>query len=441
MVRLSLFPKTAFARSALVVGLVIGLSQALTLWFFVRYAYLPGISETSRLTVLQAQVSIYPETRDRGLADGVARATGIEPASDPGPVDQDKPLFAGPVVDRFRKEMEELMDEPVEVRYEEGRTPILWINAPSLGEHWLRVPMNFFRHYDRYLLIGWGVTMPFFAVLGALLIARGLNRPLKRLERRVARLGREDPESEQVDDSGPEEVVAVNRALVRMARELQQARRDRALLLAGVSHDLRTPMTRLRLSAEFLGDPELSEGIIADIEDMDAILDQFIAFIRDGADEEAEYQDLNHLIGEVCGKYRELAIELKLRRIPRLMLKPLTIKRLLSNLLTNAGRYGRPPVEVRTRMEHGEVVLVVRDHGEGVPEEEMELLMEPFSRGDLARSLSGSGLGLAIVKRIVDMHHGTMKLENHPGGGLQVVIRFPVTGRLVQPETLSERVR
>ena len=438
---LRLFPRTAFARSALVVGLVIGLTQALALWFFVRYAYLPGISESARLTMLQAEVSIYPDTRDRLLADGVARASGIEPAEGPVPDSQDAPLFAGPVVERFRREMEDLMDESVEVRYEEGRTPVLWVTAPSLEEQWLRVPMNFFRHYDRYLLIGWGLTIPFFTVLGALLIGRGLNRPLKRLERRVAALGRDSEKALEEEASGPEEVAAVHRALVRMARDLRQARRDRALLLAGVSHDLRTPLTRLRLSAEFLQDPDLRDGIVADIEDMDAILDQFIAFIRDGEDEEPEYQDPNGLVEEVCGKHRELQVELKLRPVPRLMLKTLTFKRMLSNLLSNAERYGQPPVEIHSRMEHGEVVLVVRDHGPGVNEAEVEHLLEPFSRGDLARSLSGSGLGLAIVKRIVDMHHGRMRLGNHPGGGLRVEVRLPVTGRQVKPETLSGQVR
>ena len=438
---LRFFPRTAFVRSALIIGLVIGLSQALTLWFFARNAYLPGIRESARLTLLQAETAIYPATRDAALAERLADATGIDVGRRARPRDDEVPLFAGPVVERFQREMERVTDEPARVRYEEGRTPVLWVNVPSFGDEWMRVPMDFFRHYDRYLLIGWGVTVPLFALLGGLLIARGMNRPLKRLERLVASLGRDDPEPDLDADSGPEEIIAVNRALTRMARELHQAQRDRALLLAGVSHDLRTPLTRIRLSAEFLDDEEISSGIIGDIEDMDAILDQFIAFIRDGSDEEPVYENLNDLIEDIIGKYEHLDIQLKLRPLPKLMLKRLTMKRMLSNLLTNASRYGKPPVDVRTRMEHGEVVLVVRDHGKGIREEEIPQLLQPFSRGEKARTMTGSGLGLAIVKRIVDMHHGRMTLSNHPGGGLQVEIRLLVTGRLVQPEALSSRVR
>ena len=96
---------------------------------------------------------------------------------------------------------------------------------------------------------------------------------------------------------------------------------------------------------------------------------------------------------------------------------------------------------VQMTFDDNALVLVVRDHGKGVREEDIPLLLQPFSRGEKARTLSGSGLGLAIVKRIVDMHHGEMALDNHPHGGLRVTIRFPLTGQLVQPETLSAGVR
>ena len=133
--------------------------------------------------------------------------------------------------------------------------------------------MEFFRDYDRYLLLGWGVTVPLLAIIGGLLIARGLNLPLRRLARVALKVGRGEAVPVLDTSIGPEEIQAVNAAFNRMTSDLQQAQRDRALLLAGVSHDLRTPLTRLRLSAEFMQDDELAHGIIEDIEDMDAILD------------------------------------------------------------------------------------------------------------------------------------------------------------------------
>ncbi len=435
-------PATAFGRSALVVALAVGLSQVLTLWFFARNAYLPGIREYARLTVLQADLALEPDTGQRPAAVRLSEATGIEIAeAGREPADDAWPLLSRPVVSRFDREVERLLDEPARVRLAGESKPVLWVTAESFDGRWVRVPMTFFRDYDRYLLLGWGVTIPLLSIAAGLLIARGLNRPLKRLERAAAFVGRGEPVPRLDDSAGPAEIDAVNRAFNRMASEMLQAQRDRALLLAGVSHDLRTPLTRMRLTAEFLDDADLSRGIIQDIEDMDAILDQFIGFIRDGADEEPGYAQLNDLIEEVRGKLDGDQIEFTPGEIPRLMVKRLTMKRLLSNLLTNGLKYGRPPVEVATELDENEVVLRVRDHGPGVRAEDIPVLLEPFSRGDAARTLSGSGLGLAIVSRIVDMHHGHMSLDNDPEGGLRVEIRLPVTGRFVQPEALSSRVR
>ena len=437
-----LLPKSAFIRSALIVGLVIGLSQGITLWFFARNAYLPGIREYARLTALQAELEFHTGSNPSQLGERLGKATGIVPAGPPANVHGPGGMtLSRVVVEQFRAEISRLLDEPATVWLEESRQPILWVTAPSFKGHWLRVPMAFFRDYDRYLLLGWGVTVPLLALIGGLLIARSLNRPLKRLARVALKVGRGDAVPVLDDTIGPTEIQAVNRAFNRMTRDLQQAQRDRALLLAGVSHDLRTPLTRLRLSAEFLDDEELSGGIIADIEDMDAILEQFIAFIRDGADEQPDYENLNDLIDEVAAKYPADQLRVRQGDVPRLMLKRLTVKRMISNLITNALKYGAAPVEVETGVAGEGLLLTVRDHGKGVREENIPMLLQPFSRGEKARTLSGSGLGLAIVNRIVDMHHGKMVLDNHPGGGLRVRIYFPFTGQLVQPETLSAGVR
>ena len=438
---MTFYPRTAFVRSAIVVGLVIGISQALTLWFFARNAYLPGIREYARLTVLQAELAFSADGQDDNrLAGRLANATSIEVAK-PKNLHEGTMLLSQPVVSRFREELEERLNETVTVRLEDSRQPVLWVSAHSFEGRWLRVPMEFFRDYDRYLLLGWGVTVPLLAIIGGLLIARGLNLPLRRLARVALKVGRGEAVPVLDTTIGPEEIQTVNTAFNRMASDLQQAQRDRALLLAGVSHDLRTPLTRLRLSAEFMQDEELAKGIIEDIEDMDAILDQFISFIRDGADEQPDFENLNALIHEVAGKYPAEQIRFAVADLPRLMLKRLTVKRMLANLIGNALKYGASPVDIRTAVSDNVVVLSVRDHGKGVREEDIPLLLQPFSRGEKARTLSGSGLGLAIVKRIVDMHHGEIRLANHEHGGLLVEIRFPVTGKFVQPVPLSAGVR
>lgn len=435
-----LLPRTAFGRTAVITGLIVGLSQALSLWFFARNAYLPGIREYAELTHLYASASVGNEA-DLDMARRIAEATGIEITASRLPPDDEASFIARPVVDRFRLEVEELLSEPVIVRMEESKSPVLWVTAQSFDDQWVRVPMKFFRHYDRYLLIGWGVTVPLFALLAGVFIARGLTDPLRKLARVAGIVGRGEPVPALDEEAGPLELDAVNKAFNRMAADMLHAQRDRALLLAGISHDLRTPLTRIRLSAEFMKDDELRSGIVADIEDMDAILEQFIAFIRDGSDEVPEFESINVLIDEVSNRHASVDVRTTLHDVPRLMLKRLTFRRLLSNLINNAVKYGAEPVLISTQVGKGEVILTVRDHGKGVNEDDITMLLQPFSRGEKARTLSGSGLGLAIVKRIVDMHHGEMTLSNHPEGGLVVEIRLPFTGRLVQPEALSARVR
>lgn len=429
-----LAPKSSFARSALLVGFVVFLTQILTVWFFARNTYLPGIREYSHLTLLQVELSFKEDTQDPEAAERLGELSGIRLGTPPDAEEASVPWYISPVVRSFRKELEKIVDEPITVRFEDMRRPVLWISAPSFEGQWMSVPMTFFRDYDRYLMVGWGVAVPLFAILAGLLIARGLNRPLKRLEQVAMVVARGDLVPVLDEKNGTIEFNAVNHAFNRMTAELAQAQRDRTLLLAGVSHDLRTPLTRMRLTAEFIGDEELASGIIQDIEDMDAILEQFIGFIRDGTDEPASLEDLNKLVKDVGERYPDQALVLQLQRVPKLMLKPLTIKRLITNLITNAFKYGEPPVEVTTETTSQAVILRVRDYGKGVEEEKLEALLQPFTRGEKARTESGSGLGLAIVKRIVDMHHGNLTIRNHASGGLLVEVSFPVMGEFIQPE-------
>lgn len=433
-------PRTALGRAALVVGLVVGLSQALALWFFARNAYLPGIREYAELTVLNVELALDGGT-DSATAQRIGKATGITVVNRYAGVPHETSFLSRSVVDRFQEEVQDRLGEPVTVLLEDDRKPILWVTAKSFNGRWLRVPMNFFRDYDRYVLLSWGVTAPILALIAGLLIARGLSRPLKQLEKLAATIGRGEPVTALDVRAGPEEVNAVSRAFNDMALALLQAQQDRALLLAGVSHDLRTPLTRLRLSAEFLKDAEMRDGIIGDVEDMDEILEQFIAFIRDGSDEDPDPESINILLEEVLHRFERDNIHAVIKDVPRLMLKRLTMKRLITNLITNALKYGSPPVEIHTLVDGSDVVLRVRDHGPGVNEKDIPMLLAPFSRGEVARTTSGSGLGLAIVSRIVDMHHGAMKLSNHEGGGLEVEIRLPVAARYISPEALSVRVR
>ncbi|MCW9017746.1 MAG: ATP-binding protein, partial [Kangiellaceae bacterium] len=234
----------------------------------------------------------------------------------------------------------------------------------------------------------------------------------------------------KLKESGPQELVAVTSAFNQMAKNVYQLEEDRTLLLAGISHDLRTPITRVRLASEFLSeqDEEIKDGIIADTQDMDDIIDQFIGYVRYGSEERMEKGDLAELIKQVveaASKQHE-GLAAELTDLPEVDFKPMAMKRLVSNLIENAFRYGRAPVIIKTMRTDEQIIVSIRDHGKGIADLDKDRLFQPFARGDKARGGKGSGLGLAIVARIVEMHGGEINLENHPEGGLEATFTIPL---------------
>ena len=229
-------------------------------------------------------------------------------------------------------------------------------------------------------------------------------------------------------------MTEVYRAFNQMAEDVEQAGRERELMLAGVSHDLRTPLTRLRLALEFMDhDSELTEDMVRDIEDMDAILDQFLAFIRDGRDEPVEELDFSELVRETLAPYNQNGerVRLCLEPIPPFPLRRVSTKRLLTNLVENALNHGGgDAVEVVASLAGDYnapyVVLSVLDRGNGIDPAELDSIFNPFIRGDRARGGRGTGLGLAIVRRIAALHGGSVELRNRSGGGLEARVRLPL---------------
>jgi len=179
-------------------------------------------------------------------------------------------------------------------------------------------------------------------------------------------------------------------------------------------------------------DSELTEDMVRDIEDMNAILDQFLAFVRDGSDEPVESVDLGELVREVVAPYNQYSenVRLCVEPMPPLALRRVSIKRLLVNLIENALRYGGHGVEVAAHVSGDSsapyVVLSVLDRGVGIDPGELGEIFNPFIRGDRARGGQGAGLGLAIVKRIASQHGGVVELRNREGGGLEARVSLPL---------------
>jgi two-component system osmolarity sensor histidine kinase EnvZ len=216
-----------------------------------------------------------------------------------------------------------------------------------------------------------------------------------------------------------------------MKDDLQKNERDRATFLAGVSHDLRTPLSRLRLEVEMLDektDPQTRQGMVQDLDEMNAIIDQFIDFARSEAAERLSPVDLSELARSCAERAARAGAKLacELADTPLLLLRPLAVQRLIDNLLANAQRHGGGEVLLRTEARDGTVTLSVLDRGPGIPETLVEHLKQPFTRRDEARSgSSGAGLGLAIANRVAQLHGGRLDLLPRAGGGLEARLSLP----------------
>jgi signal transduction histidine kinase len=257
----------------------------------------------------------------------------------------------------------------------------------------------------------------FFAL--AAVAVRLITRSLDRLARAADRLGA-DPEGPAIEESGPTEVRRVIRAFNRMQAQVRGYVLERTRLLGAVSHDLKTPLTRLRLRAELLPDPQLRAKFVRDVTDMEAMAASALDFAR-GLGTEAQRQavDVGALIDSVSEEWRETGGEITVEGAPRAPLSahPEALRRCLNNLIENALRYGRQ-AHLRVEDDADALLVAVRDEGPGIPEAELERVFEPFFRLEPSRNRAsgGAGLGLSIARNIARWHGGDVKLRNRAGG-------------------------
>lgn len=429
----ALKPRSTALRTTLLVSLVSLFSLLMSLAFFWRTLYLPELRqhahylaiELALLRESEQQVMIDPFALD--IHEWILERIGVEMIRDPTefPDTHDK-VVAEFFTQELEVELSRELNEEVTVYFEFKPIPQLWIHFPSLGQVWIREPLTFYAQYSKELIIGWLLGIPLITSLITLTLVRQLNRPLRRLQLAAQAYTRNKSAPLLSTDRGPVEIRQVNEAFNHMISSLDQAAQERTIMLAGISHDLRTPLTRMRLTAEFL-EEDFREGLIYDIDDMDAILEQFISYMRDGSDEAIHLTDLNAIFQELIVQFKPTQIIYQPQLLPLIPLRSLSIKRMIANLINNARRYGAEPIYVSASLMGKQVMITVRDSGQGIPEEAMEALMQPFVRGESARTSQGTGLGLAIVKRIVERHGGNLTTRNHPEGGLEVTIALPIT--------------
>lgn len=266
--------------------------------------------------------------------------------------------------------------------------------------------------------------------LASVLVVRGLTKPLRDLSAAADRVGRNAAGPVRVPEEGPAEVRHAARAFNAMQERIRQLVEDRTQALAAVSHDLRTPITRLRLHAGFLDDAEARDRIDANLDEMEAMVEATLAYLREGREaEEPRPTDLVTVLRTVCDAAADAGGNVAYEG-PETLVLPLrrvAVRRAFANLVGNAVAHGGG-ARVALRREPGRAVAEVSDEGPGIPEAELERVFEPFHRLEASRNRAtgGVGLGLTIARRAVEAEGGTLRLLNRPGGGLSAVVALPV---------------
>jgi two-component system osmolarity sensor histidine kinase EnvZ len=271
-------------------------------------------------------------------------------------------------------------------------------------------------------------------LLGSAAIAGLINRPLKQLSFAASRIRDGEFDSRLDEQTLTSEIREVNIGFNRMARELAKVEEDRAVMLAGISHDLRTPLARMRLESEMsMIDDEAKRNMAADIDQLDAIIDKFMDYARPGEVKLVPVSVSQVLDREIAGFRDTSQIRIESRVAPdvKVMADDIELGRVMANLFENARRYGRTTetgiarVQISYARTGPWVILSVRDHGPGVAPEKLKQLTTPFFRGDAARTAAtGAGLGLAIVEKAVQRMDGSFELANAADGGLVAHIRL-----------------
>lgn len=300
----------------------------------------------------------------------------------------------------------------------------MWVRSPTAAA-WTVVPVDMpppphFMVETASVLIA--------AIVLSVLVAWQMQRPLSRVAlaaRTFGAGGRPTPVSEQ----GPRELRELISAFNDMMRRLNEADDDQAVMLAGVAHDLKAPITRLKLRARLLTQEQERAGLLHDIDSLSNIVEQFLEFARQSKDDDSPVETDAFLRAQFTAAEEGDGplFELDLRAGPDFALPRVLLDRLVTNLVDNALEHGAAPVRIGTARNDGEWILTVRDHGPGIPEDRIAAAMKPFVRLDAARGGEGHcGLGLAIVSRLVRDRGGRCDVSNHREGGLQVRIALPM---------------
>lgn len=431
-----LLPKTLLARIMLLIAVLLAIGQVASLRIFEYFEREPR----AEATALQA-VTVVNYTRASLIAsqENLRLALLSELTGKEGVriyyadfMEEIEPLPDDPFIKMVAEKIRERLGAETIITVKHYGIEGLWVSfGIGQDDFWVVIPRIHVERPFPWQWLGWGALVLILSLAGGYLLAARINRPLNLLVSAADRL-RNGERPEKLPEDSVTELREVSSTFNKMAESLAELDAERTLILAGVSHDIRTPLARLRLSVEMLPDNDcgsLKTGMIEDIADMDNIIHQFLDFVRGTEGEPTQMVDINTLLQALHDRQARAGRDLVIQLAPSYVvpIKPLAMQRLLDNLVGNAYAYGRGQVRVASQILADYIVISVFDNGPGIPETHVEKLLRPFERLDTARSnVGGSGLGLAIADRIAKLHHGKLELINRPEGGLEARLSIPI---------------
>ena len=427
-----LLPRTLLARTILVIGILLVTSLAAWLTLFTLAEREPRAHQiatrvTAVVTLTRAALLAAQPERRQALLQELSQREGIHIV----PMEPEELTLPPPDRAMLRliwHDLQTQLGEDTLLIGDPVDDEALWVSF-HLGpdDYWLVLPRAPHRDSVPWQWIGWGALTLLLAFAGGWAVVARINRPLKDAAMLASHVGRGEFGT-RLDEQGPAEIAALARAFNRMSASLAELEANRNLMLAGLSHDLRTPLTRLRLAVEMqVADPGERAAMIEDMDDMDALTRQFMEFARPESDASPVRLDVDALCGELAESFKQRSLPVIIHGTAGEAWLPADgLRRALANLLENAHRYGAPPVEIELGREAGTIVITVNDQGAGLSEAELETAKRPFYRGNTARTgAQGTGLGLAIVERFARQCGGSLTLRNRRDRGLAARLMLP----------------
>ena len=437
-VELSLFWRTFFLLGLLLLGSTLSWLQALRAFD----------AEPHSLQVAEQTASLVNLSRAAlEHSDAIARVAPIKTLAEQEglrivprePGDRYEPLERSALGLRLAEQLTQRLGPDTIVAQSVNGEKGLWVGFSINGDpNWLLMDRSRFSPAGGKTWLIWLVTAGALSLAGAAVIARLINQPLKQLSYAANRVRDGDFAASHLDEEVvTSEIREVNIGFNRMAQKLAKLEQDRAVMLAGISHDLRTPLARLRLETEMSVNDEVArEHMVADIVQLDATIDKFLDYARP---DHVTLTPVNlHAVISSCvyavQDHRELQITMQVPEDLNVLADEVELARVISNLLENARRYGKTPdtastrVEIAAKAREDWVLIKLRDHGTGVPPEQLANLTKPFFRGDAARTAAaGAGLGLSIVDKTIQRMGGIFALANSSSGGLVAHVQLQRT--------------